>query len=282
MCIARQVVDFYHGEAGTVYVQLVSTTSAAELWVDLPIYVGSRFEHSPLVLVAAQINYEEVATEIKHPQAREVQKALGSRWTALQAAPIVQTTMTPAGAVNSPQRGAYRLSTSDSKWALAVNPDNFVLETNAYTRWADMAAQLELATQAIADVFDPASRLRVGLRYVDQIQLPEGYGSWQGLIPSSLLGLGADPRFAPGVLGSEKRYLLQLDAGAQCLFRHGLMADGKKTPGRTYLLDFDVFNDQPTMFDAEAIQVVLQSLHAHAGALFEASIEPELRNQLRG
>jgi len=71
--------------------------------------------------------------------------------------------MTPSSAVNSPQRGAYRLVTSDGKWVLAVNPDNFVLETNAYTEWAAMSTQLVLVTQAIADVFDPANQLRCEL-----------------------------------------------------------------------------------------------------------------------
>ena len=69
----------------------------------LPKYESVRLERSPLVLVAAQINFEEVTTNVQHAQARAFQRAASlDLWSKLQAAPQIRTTFTPVGAVNEP------------------------------------------------------------------------------------------------------------------------------------------------------------------------------------
>jgi uncharacterized protein (TIGR04255 family) len=249
----------------------------------LPEYVSLKLVRSPLVLVAAQINFEEVGKDVTHLQAREVQRALDDSWTGLQAAPQVRTTLTPSGAVNEPQRGAYRLSSGDASWSLAINTDSVILETRAYTGWDDMSSRLYAIAAVVAKVLDPAQRLRIGLRYVDQVPLPDGQDDWTGLIPDELLGVGAHPVLGTLVTATEHRCLLQLAPDARCLFRHGLMQEADPAQGTApYLLDYDVFNDSPAPFGVEDLRDAAEALHQYAGALFRASVTEDLYAWLKG
>lgn len=250
--------------------------------MDLPEYVSLKLARSPLVLVAAQINFEEVGKDITHGQARDMQRTLDKSWTKLQAAPQVRTTLTPAGAVNEPQRGAYRISSHDGLWSLVINPDSVILETRAYTGWGDMSEKLYAIADAVTKVLDPAQRLRIGLRYVDQIPLPDGKNDWSGLIPDELLGVRTHPALGALVTASEQQCLLQLLPDARCLFRYGLVQEDDPKKEASYLLDYDVFNDSPGPYGVEDLRVATEALHKYAGSLFTASVTPDLYAWLKG
>lgn len=264
------------------YVQFVSTTLAG-VRMDLPKYESVHLQRSPLVLVAAQINFEEVARDVSHRQARDVQRAISTDfWRKLQAAPQVRTTLTPAGAVSEPNRQAYRLLSADEAWSLVINPDSVILETREYLGWADMAVKVTAIAEAVSEVLDPAQQLRLGLRYVDQVPMPDGHESWQGLIPDTLLGIRIDRTFGDAVLGSDERHLLQVDNDVRCMLRHGLLADTEQRPGRLYLLDYDVYNETQRPFAAQDVTAVAETLHEYAGSLFLASVEKDLYDWLKG
>lgn len=250
--------------------------------MDLPEYNSVPLARSPLVLVAAQINFEEVGREVTHAQARMLQKAVGPQWTNLMAAPLVTTTMTATGAVNEPTRQAYRLASADGQWSALLNPDSVTIETRAYTRWAEMRAAISGFADAVAEVYDPSSELRLGLRYVDQIPLPDGHDGWEGLIPDHLLGVATDPRLGSGVLASDQRVLLQVSEGARCVMRHGLLADDNGDFGRVYLLDYDVFRDNSRPYDPDFVAAGAEDLHGLIGGLFMASITDVLYGWLKG
>lgn len=250
--------------------------------MDLPEYVSEHLARSPLVLAAAQINFEEVGREVTHMQARSIQKIVGGAWTQLIAAPLISTTLTNTGAVNEPARQAYRLATTDGTWSALINPDSVTVETRAYPGWADMRATIVAFAKAVADVFDPSSELRLGLRYVDQVPLPEGHDDWAGLIPERILGIANDPHLGSGVLASDQRVLLQVAPDARCVMRHGLLADEAGVFGRVYLLDYDIFRENAGSFSAAAVAEGADALHSFVGGLFKASIMPELHQMLRG
>jgi uncharacterized protein (TIGR04255 family) len=250
--------------------------------MDLPEYTSKTLARSPLVLVAAQINFEDIGAEVRHSQARHMQKLVGSHWTQLQAAPQMKTTMTPAGAVNEPNRNAYRLLSADGSWAALLNPDSVTLETRSYPGWGQMLSTIEAFAEAIAEVYDPSSEIRLGLRYVDQVPLPDTWEGWKGLIPDHLLGILIDPRFEDGILGSEQRVLLRLDEQIRCILRHGLIATESDKPGSGYLLDYDLFRENCGGYSADSVTAGADALHAYAGRLFRASITDELYAWLDG
>lgn len=251
--------------------------------MNLPEYDSVQLARSPLVLVAAQVNFEEVGREVSHAHARAFQRNLGSdRWPALQSAPRVQATMTPGGVVAEPNRQAYRLANREENASLLINPDSVTLEARAYTGWGAFRADLAAVIAALADVFDPGVQQRLGLRYIDQIPLPDGEDDWRALVRESMLGLSGDTMLADGVVASDQRVLLQLDDDVRCVLRHGQLAQpATDGPGGAYLLDFDVYREgglfDPTVTDAGA-----DVLHAYVGRLFRACITDRLYAWLKG
>lgn len=144
---------------------------------------------------------------------------------------------------------------------MRLNPDSVTLETRAYAGWSGFRNLVERLAAAVTAVFDPATELRLGLRYVNQVSLPDGHSAWQGLVPDALLGVSLDSRFAGGVLASDQRLLLQVDDDARCLFRHGLLADPEtERLGAAYLLDYDVYRENRA-FDAERTTTGADVLH---------------------
>ncbi|MDT5046290.1 MAG: hypothetical protein QOG75_2143 [Mycobacterium sp.] len=262
------------------YVQLVSTRPAVAL--DLPAYRSQHLKRSPLVLVAAQANFEEVG-QLSHGQARNVQKKLDDKqWTTLQPATQVQFALTPSGPIQATQQ-AYRVQTSDGNWTLSLNPDSVTLETTSYAGWDDFLERFSAIAAAVTEVFDPSQCLRLGLRYIDQIPLPDGKDSWEGLINDFVRGLVDAPTFGSSILGADQRHLLQLAGGARCMFHQGLLADEhSQLASNTYLLDYDVFIETPRPYDPTDIATQAATLHDHVGALFRASIEDELFSWLKG
>lgn len=249
--------------------------------MELPEYESQTLRRSPLVLVAAQISFEEVGREITHAQARAFQRAMGDVWTQLQSAPLMSATITPAGPVTEPNRQAYRLATADNAWGLLLNPDSVAVETRAYSRWSDFKAVLDTLMEAVGAVFDPATERRLGLRYIDQVTLPEGYEDWSKLVHESLLGLTADSRFEGAVLGSDQRVMLQLEGDARCVLRHGLLPVPDGDGVGQYLLDFDVFRENRA-FSVEAAIEGAELLHHFVGRLFMACITDDLYKWLKG
>lgn len=250
--------------------------------MNLPEYTSVRLPRSPLLLVAAQINFEDVGREVTHAQARSVQKHMGPGWTRLESAPLVQATMTSGGAVNEPNRQAYRLSAPTGSWTLQVNPSTVTLETRKYEGWDSLREQLAALAAAVSQVFDPASEQRLGLRYIDQVPLPDGRTGWDGLIEQSLLGLTLDRRFAGSVLASDQRVLLQLDGDARCVLRYGQVPDpATSLAAETYLLDYDVFRENRE-FDPGSVAAGADALHEYVGGLFRASITDDLYTWLAG
>ena len=251
--------------------------------MDLPKYNSVPLTRSPLILVAAQVNFEEVGREVSHAHARAFQRSLGSdRWPALQSAPLVQATMTPGGVVTEPNRQAYRLANHGENASLQINPDSVTLESRAYTGWDAFRGDLAAVLAALADVFDPGVQERLGLRYIDQIPLPEGEDDWKLLVRESLLGLSGDTMFVDGIVASDQRVLLQLDDSIRCVLRHGQLAEPTTDrTGGAYLIDIDVYQEgglfEPAVADAGA-----DVLHGYVGRLFRACVTDRLYAWLKG
>jgi uncharacterized protein (TIGR04255 family) len=250
--------------------------------MELKEYESRILVRSPLILVAVQINFEEVAREISHAQARAFQREIGSEWVQLQAAPLVTTTITSTGVpIQEPNRQAWRIATEDEKWSIFLRPDNITMETQNYARWEQFSERFAVICAAAATVFDPAVRFRIGLRYVDKIPMPEGKESWDGLISNSLLGMASDSQFKDGILASDQRVLIQYSDGIRCLLRHGIMPEAE-VPLPFFLLDFDVFTEGKDRFDVSDIATVSENLHLRVGQTFRTCLTDEMYELLKG
>jgi uncharacterized protein (TIGR04255 family) len=148
----------------------------------------------------------------------------------------------PQGPVTS---NAFRFSTSDGAWSVALAPDAMTLEADVtvrYTSYAEFAERFGLVWAALAEHFAPSQVLRQGLRYVSHVESSRAAADWAELINDDLLGplVGA---FGEGVAQSVSELRFPQEDGV-LVFKHGMLPLGPEQ-NMGYLLDFDYFTEEP-------------------------------------
>jgi uncharacterized protein (TIGR04255 family) len=206
-----------------------------------------------------------------------------------------------AGPATVPQQiTLHRMLQRDRLMSLTVARDNVVLETTDYPGWGAFSAVLVEVIDELAGTAEPDGVLRIGLRYVDEIRLPDPPSTprgWTGSIDSRLL---APLTLIEDVEPNESNITLQYGVapGYVTVFRASPFASGRSVnpdgplrqpvdypDGPYFLLDTDASWADPARqvppFTREVIAPVFETLHTRCHDLFEASIEPNLRTLLR-
>ncbi|MCM2427545.1 TIGR04255 family protein [Streptomyces sp. RKAG337] len=247
--------------------------------LSLPHYPHVPLTEAPLGLVAAQVHFEDLG-DVVRSDARAMQKALGlSRWPDLQAHQIITGVVGPTGIGQNPPRPAWQIKSKDGQNAIALYPDSVALETSVYPGWTGYRESLSALLRAVDRAFSPQQSRRLGLRFVNQVELPSKYNDWDKLIPAELLGAASSSgKFAGGVEATEQRVVLRISQNVRCLFRHGTFSD---PVGKTmYVLDYDIFRETPADYDVSGILEEADTLHQSVYDLFRATITDELFEQL--
>lgn len=181
-----------------------------------------------------------------------------------------------------------------------VAPESVVIKTADYQGWDRFRPLLGRVLRATRDVVDPNGYLRVGLRYIDEIRLPEGGGEvtdWTGYLNDALL--------APATLGEADQELesrgwqtvAQFESASQhtVVVRYG-PNDGhavnpaepprrRRTPpqGPYFLFDIDSYWESDGTipeFNPDSIATLCDELHRPVRALFDAAVTDRLRDDV--
>lgn len=247
--------------------------------LDLTSEPSEPLAHAPVALAICQVNYND-AGELSRRDARIVQKEVGrGAWPALQAVQIVTGVISQAGLGAQPARQGWRLVGKDQTSAMSINPESVSLEVQKYPGWSSFQQDLRSLLRSIGEVVDPDKVARVGVRYLNQIKIPDGASGWQGLIPDELLGASLHPRLRDGVIATENKMVLAIDDQVRCLFRYGQFTDVDGQDG--YLLDYDVYREQEIEFDADSLVHTAKALHSVAWSLFRTTTTEELIKSFR-
>ena len=166
----------------------------------------------------------------------------------------------------------YHFFSADGKWKLNLTRDFIALSTLAYPGWTEFARMLDK---------------RIGLRYVNifsrkKLGLEET--PWTELFAPVYLGPMAEPDMAAGqVPAFSAEFTVKLDSSSvakvkagtgRLQARQGSPAD----PEEKYILDLDLSmgGKLPCTIAAGA----LETLHGHAGPLFEGALTEPLRRAM--
>lgn len=196
--------------------------------------------------------------------------------------------------------GGARFVDRDQHLAVVVAPSRIAVDTTQYTTFVDFAEMLDRVLTAVASVAPRRACRRLGLRYVDEIRVPEvkagSVADWQGWIDDSLL---------PGVAlrpGSSSRTIAgsideSYEAGYAVRFAwhtgdgYAVNPDGPlrvpdpSPPGPYFALDTDSqWSAEPQLEllllgDAELHQRI-RRLHEPVHSFFEMSLTKRLRTEI--
>lgn len=252
--------------------------------LNLPEPDDSLLPQSPLELVVTQIRFE--------PQEQIAEARLGFAFRdALNAAgaELERTEPMQGQAINigvgidgsaqvaqGPGPRGWRFSSADGVRSVALLQDSLGIEVRRYDGWADFHQHVERALGVLVEHVAPEVELRLGLRYIDRITEvgAEAPSAWAGYLAEPLRGFLAHPTVAESVKAQQHQVVFDLGHG-ECRMIHGtLPAEGGKVD---YVLDYDLYREDPQPFSVDAVLDGLERFHTDALKLFQASTEPTLK-----
>ena len=182
----------------------------------------------------------------------------------------------------------HHFISADSRRKVNLTQDFISLSTLDYPSWEDFARQLDRVLAEFIRIYQPAYFERVGLRYVNLISRKklglEEHG-WTELISPAYCGPmleedAAETQFTSCSLD----FTVKPDSSSSARVRSGpttVRAHGPNAPQepeKKFLLDLDLSmsGQLPCTLAAGA----LETLHIHAGRLFEGAITDTLRDAM--
>lgn len=258
-----------------------------------------QYANDSLRWVAAEVRYpslDDLTTEVQ----AQVRQALHDDFPVQEQQPQVSLSV-GIGAPASPARQVilHRFLRRDRLMSVTLSSEAVTLETTEYHGWTAFRDLFLKVLRSLEAARKPDGVLRAGLRYIDEVRLPqppESVTGWKGWISDHLLEpFSLDPSASP----SNGTVILQYgDApGYVTVFRAAPFAKGRTvqeqgplrmpftTPdGPYFLLDTDASwadpNRQIPEFSISSLETILETLHKPCRQLFEASITGELRDQV--
>ncbi len=258
------------------------------------------YPNAPVELVVVEVRFPDSA-RLRRPETLDaLQLALED---ILPIRRVEQTTTVEVplkGATVSGQHEQVpRLLDRTATTSAAIRPTALTVETTDYRDFATFRDVIRRCSAALSEQQAAPGVERVGLRYIDEIRIPDTIddaASWQGWISSDLLAaesLGGSQR--PSTLQGQ----MQFETGERTkLVVRYATATGTSVvqpgplrrrrtypPGPFFVLDFDSFwQSAPDLideFDPERIGVLLDELHLPVGETFQRAITDRLREELR-
>lgn len=258
------------------------------------------FPKAPLALVAAEIRFTDAARLRQQHTKDEIAIALEERFPFAEQLQPLEVNLSFGAPPQIQQRTGVVLKNASSTETLTIMSESLTYETTAYTRFDDLLEAVTVACDVlVAAKVQPAMR-RVGLRYIDEIRVPESITDvrqWAAWIDRRLIEhLEIGPDDVPATtLQSLSTY--NLGGGNGLNIRYAALDQGPivvpqflKRPaiesGPFFVLDFDGFHefsgDQAIPLSSAAIRDDLSAVHIPCGTAFQRSITDQARALFRG
>lgn len=261
------------------------------------------FSESPLALVAAEIRFSDSARLRQQHTLDAIAIALEDLFP--YAEPLQQTSLNfslvPGAAQQVQQRAGVMLKNAAKTESLSLVSSALTYETTAYTTFHDLLKAVTAACSALVEANVRPAIERVGLRYIDEVRVPEPVTDgrqWARWINAPLIEhLSVGPEDSPvtvtqGVttydLGSQKSLNFRfaaLNQGPVVMPAH-LIPRREPQVGPFFVLDIDGYQEfagqVAAPLDPEVVSKCLSAVHAPSGAAFQRAITEEARQLFRG
>jgi uncharacterized protein (TIGR04255 family) len=261
------------------------------------------FPNAPLALVAAEIRFTDAARLRQQQTKDDVTIALEERFPFAEPLQRGEVTFSlgPDGTPPHVQeRAGVVLKNAQSTESLTVMSESLTYETTAYTDFSHLLEAVTAACDALVAAHVRPALQRVGLRYIDEVRVPEDLfdvRDWSHWIDSRLIDqLDVGPAEYPATtMQSVSTY--DLGGGRGLNFRCAALNQGpivvpqflRRSPiqsGPFFVLDFDGFQDftaQDTIeLTAGVVREALTTVHEPCGTTFQNSITDAARSLFRG
>jgi uncharacterized protein (TIGR04255 family) len=261
------------------------------------------FPNAPLALVTAEVRFTDSPRLRQQETLDAVAIALEERFPLS----TPQTNVTFNAANVSPgvlpqvaQERRVVLTNAAKTESVTITPSSFICETTAYREFDDFRVGVTAVCEALLGVNVRPALVRVGLRYFDEVRVPEpitdvrAWGKWINNSVIEPLTIGPSDvavRNAQGLvtfdLGDAKSLNFQYAALNQLsIVQPQFLNRQQFEPGPFFVLDFDGYRDfngqDLVLLEADEVTNVLTAVHDPAGTAFQRAITEDARNLFRG
>jgi len=257
-----------------------------------------RMTSAPLVQAVAQVNFPIVARLKSVEGIAPLQDALLDLFPYMnqQVVQEVSLMIGPAGpAIPESAQSTVHVFTDDSGWHLSVTVSSASLWIGPeYAGVDDFALRFERVCTALREAGGVRRCDRLGVRYVDLVEIGEAGDDWAQWFRPEIVGL-AHPDLSRSTLTTsltETRLhqdpggpLSNLDNQAEGVIRHGVVPPGTILKGvppqpvdhQAFLFDMDTFVAIAQPFDDQKLIAQYRALHAEIEKVFHWAVTDEGR-----
>ncbi len=258
------------------------------------------FPNPPLALVAAEIRFTDAARLRQQKTKDEVTIALEERFPFAELLQRADLNLTLGDAPQIQERLGVVLKSTNSTETLTIMSESLTYETTAYDSFEELLEAVAAACEALVAARVRPAVQRVGLRYIDEVRVPEpltDVRQWGKWIDDRLIGpLAVGPENFPATT-TQSVSTYDLGEGRGLNFRFAALNQGpivvpqflKRPPiesGPFFVLDFDGFHDfsgqEAVPLSSEVVRESLSTVHVPCGTAFQRSITDEARALFRG
>jgi uncharacterized protein (TIGR04255 family) len=250
----------------------------------MPVQLGpSPLEHladAPLQLAVVQVRYAPILRIEQGAEVARFQEILGNDYElASKESTAVVSVFVGDEAIEHPQPPSaetlWRFSHASVDLTISLSPSALGFEATEYRDFEWFVGEYGRVVDALADVFEPQSQKRLGVRYINEIKDPRVTGEQIGeLIKPAWIAPLLEEDLGHDVARSLSEWRFQQSDGL-LVVRNGLVDSD------TYLLDFDYYSEETLDFDPTDIRARVTSYHEMIEAIFVWSLHPDFLAELR-
>jgi uncharacterized protein (TIGR04255 family) len=255
------------------------------------------YPNPPVVLVTVEARHPD--TPLLSPgEQSEMKRLLTSNFPLPQPLQNTKFKATAGGPATVEQELVPRFATRDQTTAVTFGAQAVVVETTKHQEFERLRELVRISIEARQKVAPVDGLMRLGLRYVNEIRVPDicdGAIGWRDWVDISLLGaatVGVPLELIPEqwqgatVFGRGDGRQVAVQYGTRegfAVLPGGLLQRFTPPPGPFFLLDIDSFwvaTSEVPEFAAEAIIDLCSDLHGPVSRLFESLITDRLREEV--
>lgn len=255
------------------------------------------YPNAPVVLVALEVRHP-TAGPLTYAQRLKIKQRLGKQLPILKSGQLTMLQAT-VGATTVPEVSTEEFPkyfSRDNTIAVSIRSEAIIVETTRYVRWEHLRELTGKVLAARQEIDGVDGVERVGLRYIDEIRVPDDTGEdWASWVDSTLLGPA--PVGEPlGLRAAQWHGITVFESGPDRAValrygpREGYAVDPggdlkrpAPAPGAFFLMDIDSFwtpSDGVPELDIEMLLTTCDELHAPVRSLFERLITDRLRKEV--
>jgi len=255
----------------------------------LPEYEWVQFRKAPLRLVIGQVRFTIMPRFGQDTFIAGFQEAIRSEYPKVAREAAVTYQLSPAGTQPNSGEKLWRFSSRDLLWSVVIGESAITLESRGYDSMKDFLNRFRFLIQAGKEQLGITDRLRLGLRYINEIRDPhaENFAQWRALLNPGFASFDASSLLDGQIDHTLQEIQVNRPDGILAI-RHGLLNGFVVAPlpqeqpvsEQYYLIDLDYYDMTECDLDIPATIKQMQDYNDIMYRFFRWTLSKKLYDHL--